>query len=107
MRASTLEIFLDTENITKSAIDSYEFWITPNRVKQETGKHNFEEAKIQINHSWHVDLMEDWLKDYPEKDIMKYIWWETAQCEGTAQYKIFWQTRKELERMQEQWEHIC
>ena len=65
---------LNTENITKSAIDSCEFLITPNRVKQERAKHNFEEAKIQVNHSWHVDLMEDWLKDYHEKDIMKYIW---------------------------------
>ena len=54
-------------------IDHCEFWVTANRLVRTSGKHNFEHEKIQVNQEWDLDLMENWLRDYKDKEVLKYL----------------------------------
>ena len=65
--------FLHTEQMNESEIDHCEFWVTANRVIRETKKHNFEEARIEVNKAWDLALFEEWLKVYEDKEVIQYL----------------------------------
>ena len=65
--------FLLTEDMTEEEIDRCEFWTTANRLVRESGKHNFEEVKIQVNNEWDLNKLEIWLEGYHDKEIIKYL----------------------------------
>ena len=66
--------YCDTNELTEQEIQRAEFWITANRVVRETGKENFEEAKIIVNSNWNLDKLEEWLgESYEDKDVINYL----------------------------------
>ena len=53
--------FLETEEMSQEEIDRCKFWVTANRITQESGVPNFTKAKIQVNTSWNFEKLEEWL----------------------------------------------
>ena len=65
--------FLNTKDMTEQEISRCEFWTTANRIVRESGKFNFEESKIPVNFDWDLNLMENWLEGYKDKEVIKYL----------------------------------
>ena len=65
--------FLHCKNMSEEEISRCKFWITANRIIRETGRHNFERAKIPVTYSWNLNMLENWLKDYHDKDLINYL----------------------------------
>ena len=65
--------FLDTEVMTEKEIDRCEFWVTANRIVRESGKENWEGAKIQVNNTWDLEKFEQWLEGYEDQRVIDYL----------------------------------
>ena len=65
--------FLDVNNMTEDEINRCEFWVTANRITRETGKYNFQEARIPVNCNWNLELMESKLLKYEDKKVLEFI----------------------------------
>ena len=65
--------FLDCENMTEEEINRCEFWIMANRIVCETGKANYLEAKIPVNNTWDLNLLEKWLEGYHDNMLINYL----------------------------------
>ena len=59
--------------MTEDKINRCEFWVAANRIVCETGKFNHKEAKIPINHSWDLETLDDWLKNYSDRKLLEYL----------------------------------
>ena len=64
---------LNTENMSENEIQRCLFWITAHDTVKRTQKHNFQEAKILVNKSWNLELLESWLSDYKDKEVINYL----------------------------------
>ena len=65
--------FLDTSSMSESEIDRCEFWVSANRIVRESGKFNFQGERIPVNSEWNLDLMETWLQNYEDKNLIDYL----------------------------------
>ena len=65
--------FLNCEVMSESEINRCEFWVTANRIVRESGKHNFQEAKITVNEKWNLEKMTELLGDYEDKMLMEFL----------------------------------
>ena len=65
--------FLDIDNMSEEEIDRCEFWCSANRIYRETGVPNFKAARIPVNNTWDLDLMEQWLKNYKDVNLIQYL----------------------------------
>ena len=61
--------FLNSEDMSEQEIDRCEFWVLANAAVRKTGKHNFEEARIQVNGEWNFDYIETELKKCKSPDV--------------------------------------
>ena len=59
--------------MTSEEVDHCEFWTGANREVRESGRHNCQGKKIPINSKWDLELLEEWLEDYQDKGILKYL----------------------------------
>ena len=40
---------------------------------RQSGQYNFEKEQIIVNKQWNTDLLEEWLIDYDDKEVVKFI----------------------------------
>ena len=65
--------FLAMDLITEQEVDRCEFWVLANRIVRETGVTNHRGACIQVNNDWNLDLLEEWLEGYNNKEVVNYL----------------------------------
>ena len=65
--------YLDVNNMTESEIDRCEFWVTANRIVRESGQHNFQHEKIEVNTNWDLGKLEEWLTDYHDNKVVSFL----------------------------------
>ena len=65
--------FIEEGEMSESEVDRCEFWITANRVVRITNKANHEEARIEVNSNWNLDLMNNMLDGYHDKKVIDYL----------------------------------
>ena len=65
--------FIEEGEMRESEIDRCEFWLTANRIVRESNKLNYEECKIEVNSNWNLSLMEKWLENYEDKEVIEFL----------------------------------
>ena len=65
--------FLNTSKMTEEEIDYCEFWVNANRLVRESGSHNFEELKIQVNNKLNFSYLEKTLVNYEDKNVVEFL----------------------------------
>ena len=76
--------------MTEDKIEFCEFWVSANRVVRSTGKPNFAEAKVQVNYKWDFDYLEEELKEYKDKEVLKFFkyGWELNATDTEEQGEV-------------------
>ena len=49
------------------------FGFTANRIVRSTGRSNYEQAKIEVNQEWNLELFEEWLQNYQDREVIKFL----------------------------------
>ena len=65
--------YLDCDVMTQEEIDRCEFWVTANQITRESNKENYEGVQIQVNNTWNFSKLEEWLEDYHDHNLIKYL----------------------------------
>ena len=65
--------FLNTNNMSESEINRCEFWTSANTAVHESGLFNSEGQRIQVNHEWNLDIMEQWLEGYHDQRLLEFL----------------------------------
>ena len=91
------------EGVSEEEINRCEFWVMANRITRKTGKPNHEEAKIQVNQDWNFEILEKWLQEYEDKEIIEYLkyGWPLNNQETKINTKKKQVTRKECKKIKQ------
>ena len=59
--------------MTEEEINRCLFWINANKEVRSSGSPNYAGKRIQVNNNWNLDVMEKWLENYKDKQLLEYL----------------------------------
>ena len=76
--------------MTEEQINYCEFWVSANRETRKSEQPNYKSSKIVVNNSWNFSYLREHLKDYHDREVLKFFefGWPLNETNTELQSKI-------------------